>query len=491
MSKAAEFFRKTLENIIQHYHPDTSNESFNIKAPIYKIQIRDIMDIIEILSTKIQVDLISIIHVMDQFERRVIRFNENQLITKLHPLVETAFICLIFASKIVEDDAVYLEDFLRFLNPSLFRGVYIRACDLSQMEMMHFKMLEYSGTIKNSRMEQRLTELLRFVDPEYLPLLEQELKSYKNTGHLVNKAIFNLYKNRQWKWNQCPTALYHSKDDTHSILMNHHKKAYIQITKDLLSSVHGLEVDGLIKKGVSIFFMVCFQGLEEQVIELLKPEYQIRVNQCDPYGRNPLYAACEMGHTAVVKLLFNPDCKTELNQLCHSGGTPFFVACRMGYTAVVNLFLKAEYCAVINFIGNSGANAFYLACQLGQVEIIKALFASPHFDRRLVNATAITGHTPLLVACISPHTKDKPELFRLLLEYGANCKHRNDKLENAWELAQNCENLAAIKVLGPEQAGKRQVFFPDYSMKTDIRACKDVDLFKEDNQPVRVMSYPS
>ncbi|KTD08014.1 Dot/Icm T4SS effector AnkG/AnkZ/LegA7 [Legionella jamestowniensis] len=111
---------------------------------------------------------------------------------------------------------------------------------------------------------------------------------------------------------------------------------------------------------------------------------------------------------------------------------------------VLNLLIKARGFAINRSCRGDGATPLGIACDYGYLDLVKILLACPGVQ---VDAKTKEGYTPLMLACLSPHTRNNAELFEALLEAGANPGLRNLAYDDVLSIARNVANQAAITVL--------------------------------------------
>jgi serine/threonine protein kinase len=98
-----------------------------------------------------------------------------------------------------------------------------------------------------------------------------------------------------------------------------------------------------------------------------------------------------------------------------------------------------------------------IACKYGRTDLAKDLLQDVLKEKKCrvdqyINQIYQEGCTPLLAACASSHTHNKPELFKLLLEYGANVFCKNIQGQTAYDIIFQDSNEAAINELLPHLA---------------------------------------
>ena len=113
---------------------------------------------------------------------------------------------------------------------------------------------------------------------------------------------------------------------------------------------------------------------------------------------------------------------------------PLYKAVEDGDIEKVAALLKCEDINV-NAASPNAVTALYLACQKGCIKIVQLIINSNKLDENGIDAVDITGHTPLLVSCLSPATQGNPLLFKYLLYKGANIKHKNHAGLTALDIA--------------------------------------------------------
>lgn len=112
----------------------------------------------------------------------------------------------------------------------------------------------------------------------------------------------------------------------------------------------------------------------------------------------------------------------------------------------------------LNIPCNQDNSALDVACFYGNHQVVDLLLQEANIQ---VNRQDAKGKTPLMKACKSSYTHNKPEVFRLLLAAGADVALTNEKGENASDIATRCQNQTALKILSsyqPKQGRKSSSF---------------------------------
>ncbi|ASQ47179.1 Dot/Icm T4SS effector AnkG/AnkZ/LegA7 [Legionella clemsonensis] len=121
-----------------------------------------------------------------------------------------------------------------------------------------------------------------------------------------------------------------------------------------------------------------------------------------------------------------------------------FYAIYYHHERVLKLLIKARGFAINKSCRGDGATPLGIACDYGYLDLVKILLACPGVQ---VDAKNKDGYTPLMLACLSPHTRHNAALFEELLQAGANPKLRNIAYDDALTMARNVANQAAMEVL--------------------------------------------
>ena len=165
-------------------------------------------------------------------------------------------------------------------------------------------------------------------------------------------------------------------------------------------------------KGFSVLHLACMGGHTNDVIELLKPQSKMDVNQNKTNTVTPIYLACQNGHTDIVKELLKHLHPIDINQQTISGVTPFYIACQEGHTDIVKELLKHLKPIDINSDNNNcnnGGTPFHIACQKGHTNIVIELL-KPQYNID-INRAMNKGTTPLILACANGHVEIVQELL--------------------------------------------------------------------------------
>lgn len=191
--------------------------------------------------------------------------------------------------------------------------------------------------------------------------------------------------------------------------------------------------------GCTALWHACMEGHLDIVELLIKAKADVA--QENIYEETPFWTACQRGHLGIINLLLNM--KVNSNQENNNGKTPLSVACFNGHLSIVEALLIHK--VDIHKANKKGGTPLYMATQMGHTDIVQLLLE--HGAQEDINLNGYKKHTPLLVACLSQHTHNKPELFRLLIGNGASLISKNDKGETALDIAFGQKNQAAIMEL--------------------------------------------
>ncbi|WP_058473217.1 ankyrin repeat domain-containing protein [Legionella quateirensis] len=234
---------------------------------------------------------------------------------------------------------------------------------------------------------------------------------------------------------------------------------------------NGATVNHTKNNGATPLFLAVQAG-DVDIVNLLL-ENKAQVNQQGDQGITPLLAACSEDNVTMVQVLLSHGAdpnlanrngvtpldfafkykNTELIKLLISNGACIDQHLINGFSPLINAIISGDY-ELINYLLNNRANPdhqdqdgvtpIYWACMLGNDLAVRLLL---EHKARSINCICETGHTPLLVSCLSEYTRRNQNLFRLLLDSGGDINAKNDDGESCLEIALKSNNSAAIKVL--------------------------------------------
>lgn len=236
---------------------------------------------------------------------------------------------------------------------------------------------------------------------------------------------------------------------------------------------NGASVNHVKKNGDTPLHMATFSG-DLDLVSLLCT-HGAKINLPNKSGYTPLLIALQHGHDLVVEYLLQNGADPYQPNL--EGITPLEVALKSGnlksiqhlmkFGVSINGNLSTGYTpltfAIMNssidlslWLLNNGANPdrtdnkgitpLYWASMLGLKSVMNSILEK---STATLNVPCETGHTPLLVACFSYVTANDPEVFQILLHYGADVEQRNDDGMFALDIAllKEEKNMAAVKAI--------------------------------------------
>lgn len=198
----------------------------------------------------------------------------------------------------------------------------------------------------------------------------------------------------------------------------------------------GTEVNQKTTKGKTALMLAAAGGFTETVKQLV--DRGADVNARDSYDTTALIAAATAGHsdTAVTLLKYGADPTFKDT----SGGSALSNATFFGHTEVVLGLLEN----MSGLPAPVGDELLLLCAGLGHEKIARALL-----DKGInVNAKGIKQRTSLMAAAAF----DKPDMVRLLLEYGADLDAKDEDGLSAIQVAENKGNHEVLTLLRNSQA---------------------------------------
>ena len=204
-----------------------------------------------------------------------------------------------------------------------------------------------------------------------------------------------------------------------------------------ITSEHALRVN---RDGVGLLYLACALGRED-IVEKILQSPQVDINKASKDGFTPLYMACFHNHLNIVKLLLQK--KAKINKRHDDDITALYMACNFGLLNIVKELLYHK--ANSNLADNEGFTPLSVACENGYMPIVQLLLADGNLNN--VNTLDWKKNTPLHRSCYSRKTKNKPEIFKLLLANGASLSHKNVLGQTAIDIAFQRNNQTAIKEL--------------------------------------------
>lgn len=243
----------------------------------------------------------------------------------------------------------------------------------------------------------------------------------------------------------------------------------LEIARLLVSN--GAEINHSKKNGDAPLYLAVLAG-DCDIVELLLKN-RANVNQINELGVTPLMIAIQTHNFKIASLLL--EAHADPNLVNKEGITPLEYALKNQDFKIAGLLIEKganpdhssdkELTPLINsiysndsittlFLLNKGASPdapdkdkitpLYWSCMVGNGSTANLIL---NRSIQTVNTRCESGHTPLLVACLSEYTMDKIELFQTLLKNGADIEMRNDAGLSAFDIAIRRRNPAAIKAL--------------------------------------------
>lgn len=296
---------------------------------------------------------------------------------------------------------------------------------------------------------------------------------YIDTEEFIKTQFINSSYYREINTQALSTSLFTSFRDNESVhTLFHTTVSGVDLDEQARNRFRQLDLRYKVKSKHACMFntrqtwllhLACKYNNFELVAQLLKYKHKICLV-------SPLYIACQDGYLSIVKelLKYTPD----INQVHTNGFTPLYIAIFNGDIEIVKEFLN--YDPDINQESKNRIKPLDIACLKGNLPIVRLLLE--HNPRKL---------EALYFACYSPHTREMPELFKLLLDKGASITIKNEKGQTALDVALKVQHDAAIKVfLGfaiQRNQSLQEVMTPDSLRKAQC--------FIEENMMQDLFSY--
>jgi len=192
-----------------------------------------------------------------------------------------------------------------------------------------------------------------------------------------------------------------------------------------------------VRDGYSALSHACAEGFSVIVDKLI--HVGADVNSSDKRGCSPLSLACNHGHVGIIRTLLKANAMIQHED--NKGRTALFEAA--DNEEVLSILLEAG--AVASHESKDGSTALFVACQMVCIPSVKLLLKAglvfSHFDE--------DGNSPLIDACSSWDDEDNPDFILMLLEAGAAAvvNHENAKGETALTEACTMDKPEVVKLL--------------------------------------------
>ena len=250
-------------------------------------------------------------------------------------------------------------------------------------------------------------------------------------GHLnIVKWLLNHGADVNSKEAQCHIPLHYSA-----------RNGRIDVCRVLLE--HGAMANTRGKTGSTPFLEACKSGHSEIIWLLLDHNPDVNVHDSDDMGYTPLHYGAMRGHFKLVQKLL--ELQAEVNSCTDHESTPLLLASEFGYTDVVQLLL--DHNADVYARDGDGDTALHCAALGGHPDNVRILLKL----NLEVNSQNNEGSTPLHLAS-ECHREGSTEVFRLLLEYGADVQLRNHTRQTATEVARDYEQDEIVQLLSQHGA---------------------------------------
>lgn len=200
------------------------------------------------------------------------------------------------------------------------------------------------------------------------------------------------------------------------------------------------------EQGCTPLYVAAQQGHKECLAILINEDAEININV---KGVSPLLVAVVNNHPECVALLLQKGAKLDLPVVAQKGAkvdlpaikqSSLWVSAKNGFTSCLKLLL--QYKAKVDELHKSGATFLAIAVQNGHTDCVASLL----LNKANVNfvMTQLQDHTPLMVACSSHYTIGKHELYRILLNNGADLLQKNTLGQTAFDGAIKNQHATAI-----------------------------------------------
>ena len=173
-----------------------------------------------------------------------------------------------------------------------------------------------------------------------------------------------------------------------------------------------------------------FMGVEN-VVDALKNNFPIDLNEVDLDGRSLLMYACNRLDTEMISLLLDND--VDVNLIDRYGNSALTYACKKGYSRTVDILLQK---------GAKVREELIIASEMGYYSTVETILK---YDVD-VNAVNKYGETALICVC-GVNTPRRKEIIECLLAHGADVNIQSNEKATALMVACFNQNLDAVEML--------------------------------------------
>ncbi|CAH1396162.1 unnamed protein product [Nezara viridula] len=238
----------------------------------------------------------------------------------------------------------------------------------------------------------KVFEMVRFIATNNVSLTKHFIEQivYMSTSYKVNEIALAIGDHKVLQWllknganiqsveeNILENAWKTGDIDTVTLLLEHSKTNYLQITKDI--------VNDLFKNNETLLHFAVKRGLQ-QMVKYLVTNLDANIDSKDIFGRSPLFRAVESNNTDIVELLITLGADTSKEKL-------LTLAIINNQLEMVKILIKLNITADLS--DNTGQSPFFLAVERNNDEILKVLAI---VGRKTLNSTNEFGDTLMHVA---------------------------------------------------------------------------------------------